>query len=247
MCNENTLKGLVKKATSYRSLAKLLGDVSHTTAKSLVLKFGLDTEHFKFGKKYQNTVGAVCNHLTILRVWREGSGKSLRWFCDCSCSCGKLTTRKRLDNVLKGRVISCGCSNLSKPTILAGGNGYFKGCGELRGSKLVQLKRGAQRRGLEFSVSKEYLWELFQEQGGKCALTGASICFGRVYYPHETTASLDRIDSSRGYVEGNLQWVLKDVNKIKKDLDQDYFIALCRMVSDHSRDHRQRLESLPLS
>lgn len=40
------------------------------------------------------------------------------------------------------------------------------------------------------------------------------------------TASLDRIDGARGYVEGNVWWVHKDVNVMKMDLEVDYFVDL---------------------
>lgn len=51
----------------------------------------------------------------------------------------------------------------------------------------------------------------------------------------EGTASLDRIDSSRGYVEGNVQWVHKDVNFMKQALSQERFVELCTLVAEKAR------------
>ena len=48
---------------------------------------------------------------------------------------------------------------------------------------------------------------------------------------------MDRIDSTKGYVEGNLQWVHKVVNKIKWDLDQEVFLSWCQRISHHTKDH----------
>lgn len=45
------------------------------------------------------------------------------------------------------------------------------------------------------------------------------------------TASLDRIDSSKGYVIGNVQWVHKTINTMKMDLANSEFIKLCQMVA----------------
>ena len=45
------------------------------------------------------------------------------------------------------------------------------------------------------------------------------------------TASLDRIDSSKGYILGNIQLVHRDVNRIKSDFEQDYFIKICKLIS----------------
>ena len=47
----------------------------------------------------------------------------------------------------------------------------------------------------------------------------------------ETTASLDRIDSTKGYVENNVQWTLKKINIMKNVFSQKEFIYLCNKVS----------------
>ena len=45
------------------------------------------------------------------------------------------------------------------------------------------------------------------------------------------TASIDRIDSDKGYYIGNIHWVHKAINKIKWDYTEPYFIELCEAVS----------------
>jgi hypothetical protein len=50
-----------------------------------------------------------------------------------------------------------------------------------------------------------------------------------------TTASLDRINSSLGYVEGNCQWVHKVINTMKMALSQDEFIYYCSLVCNHRK------------
>jgi len=46
------------------------------------------------------------------------------------------------------------------------------------------------------------------------------------------TASLDRIDSSKGYIEGNVQWVHKMVNMSKQQYTQEEFINMCIAVAN---------------
>lgn len=45
------------------------------------------------------------------------------------------------------------------------------------------------------------------------------------------TASLDRIDSSKGYIEGNIQWVHKDINFMKQEMDENSFFCWCGIIA----------------
>ena len=44
------------------------------------------------------------------------------------------------------------------------------------------------------------------------------------------TASIDRKDNSLGYVKGNIQWVHKDVNALKSNFKEKYFLKLCKLI-----------------
>jgi hypothetical protein len=48
-------------------------------------------------------------------------------------------------------------------------------------------------------------------------------------------ASLDRIDSSKGYIDGNVQWVHKEVNEMKMQATQNEFIEYCNLVAEFNR------------
>ena len=81
------------------------------------------------------------------------------------------------------------------------------------------MVRGARDRGIEVSVTFDYVASLFTPT---CALSGLRI--------DKESGSIDRIDSSLGYVEGNIQWVHKDVNKMKNNLSEDRMLELCRAI-----------------
>jgi hypothetical protein len=51
-----------------------------------------------------------------------------------------------------------------------------------------------------------------------------------------TTASLDRIDSSKGYIEGNVQWIHKHINKMKNNFNESYFIEICKKISQKNQN-----------
>lgn len=112
----------------------------------------------------------------------------------------------------------------------------WKGSENIHGKFMYVLKRIADKRKLDCSVNIDYLDNLLVMQKSKCALSGLDISLTTDDSEIERTASLDRIDSSKGYIEGNVQWVHKEINKIKQNLSQDRFIELCNLVSKYNED-----------
>lgn len=157
--------------------------------------------------------------LTVLRFvgYRKCSNQSHGVY-ECECECGRRRVF-RGGNVKDGSAASCGCVRRKSGAI--NGNRYH-----------TALRSGAKHRGIDFDLTVEYLDGLFVSQGARCNLSGVGIKLGA--RDEEATASLDRIDSSIGYVEGNVQWVHKDINRMKQAFGQDYFIDMCRKVVEHN-------------
>jgi hypothetical protein len=83
------------------------------------------------------------------------------------------------------------------------------------------------------NLTSEYLWNLFVLQSEKCALSGIDLTLPENYRPgwvRKHNLSLDRIDSSLGYIVGNVQWVCKDVNFMKQQLSEEHFISMCKLI-----------------
>jgi hypothetical protein len=107
----------------------------------------------------------------------------------------------------------------------------WKGVGDLSSDLFTTIKLNARDRKLDFDLDLEYLWNLFLSQERKCALSGLDIylnekCDEKKY----KTATLDRIDSKSGYIKGNVQWLHRDVNKIKNNLPEDYLFKICEKI-----------------
>jgi hypothetical protein len=109
----------------------------------------------------------------------------------------------------------------------------WNGVGEISGNTWNGILRGAKARKIEFSITKEYAWNLYLLQHRKCALSNEIIYFGATN-KSPSTASLDRIDSTKGYVEGNVQWLHKDVNIMKNRFTQERFLQLCKSIAEKS-------------
>lgn len=94
------------------------------------------------------------------------------------------------------------------------------------------IKGGADSRNLQFCITPQDAYEMFIKQDGKCALSGCSIYLNPEYRKgHIQTASLDRIDSTKGYLPNNIQWVHKDINKLKTNFGEKCFRSMCLAVA----------------
>lgn len=106
---------------------------------------------------------------------------------------------------------------------------------DFSGSHWARIKAGSRNRGLEFSILIEDSYNLFLAQEKKCKLSGVDITLYPLHCNQsDSTASLDRIDSSKGYVDGNIQWVHKCVNTMKQDMSDQEFIGWCKKISYHN-------------
>lgn len=85
-------------------------------------------------------------------------------------------------------------------------------------------RQHAKSRNREFTITLDDLFAVLLKQNNKCALTG-------VEFSSENKPSLDRIDSSKGYITDNIQFVLKDINVMKSNLEESRFIELCNLVA----------------
>lgn len=189
------------------------------------------------GKRNLYQPGEIYGLLTIKERWTEkcGKHKSKETICRCECQCGGLVTAPAR-YIANGHKQSCGCLRHVRNNKHHG----WKGHGEIGLSVWADIKAGAIRRArqIPFEITIEGVWDLFLKQNRKCAISGVPIQFSslnRKYCVEEHTASLDRVDSKKGYTLDNVQWVHKKVNLMKMTLPQDEFIQWCKIISEHQK------------
>lgn len=170
----------------------------------------------------KNIVGLRHHFLVALHPTERRVRNSIVWAF--ACDCGRIVYYTLAE--LRPRK-SCGCRWHRVGSDSAG----WKGCGDMPRSVWAVIQCGARIRRLPVEISLEECWNLFVTQDGKCALSGVHLQFGSARQRVERTASLDRIDSNRGYTSENVQWVHKTVNKIKRNLTIERFVYLCGLVA----------------
>jgi hypothetical protein len=173
--------------------------------------------------------GKVFGQLKVVKSTGGSRGGSKLW--ECLCKCGNTTyISTRHLNRSSRNITSCGC------LIRKAGKKHkdWNGVGDISGSWWTNrvTRTDHKRVPVEINITKEYAWKLFLKQKRKCALSGLDLVIS--INTNIGTASIDRIDSTKGYIKGNIQWVHKHVNYMKNKFDQDYFIEMCNKISNNN-------------
>jgi hypothetical protein len=187
--------------------------------------------------RMKNLADKKFNKLKVVSLNEEMTNKHNRMsaYWNCICDCGNECAVR--GNALRSNTTkSCGCEHYKKGKNHPG----FVGHEEIGGRYWNNLKKTAvEKRKLAFDITIQKAWALFLKQNRQCALTGTPLQF--LSNGISQTASLDRIDSRKGYLEGNVQWIHKDINFMKQEYQQDYFIELCEKVVAFSHSKSRQL------
>lgn len=86
-----------------------------------------------------------------------------------------------------------------------------------------------RKKERDFNITVEYLREVWDSQKGKCKISGVEMemPLGTVGFKSARpffAGSLDRIDSSQGYVVGNIQFICVGLNYMKNSWDNEEFL-----------------------
>lgn len=100
-------------------------------------------------------------------------------------------------------------------------------------------RRRVKGRSRECTITLQQLKEQWERQGGCCPYTGWELDSPDTttewnnYILHPRRASLDRIDSSLGYVPGNVQFVSVIANYAKNSFSERELLNFCKAVVDY--------------
>ena len=104
---------------------------------------------------------------------------------------------------------------------------------------LKTLRQRIKAKPKDFDLTVEHLKEIWDEQKGKCPFTGFDLEL-RTYASrrnfrdktlHIKSASLDRIDNSKGYVQGNVRWVSVMFNYARNTFSDEDVIEFAQAVT----------------
>jgi hypothetical protein len=219
--NMDDIEELLKSGIGIVAIAKQKG-FRHDVIQRHCLRNNID-----YGKKNQrlpDLTGSIFDNFKILSLDRIHDAGEKIWLAECKC--GKTFTIRTSKLKITP---SCGCSDSeSDPKFVQ----TFQEVPEWFWDK---FKKGATERNLEFTISTHELWEIFLSQDKKCVFSGVELYIPTKKSQRNFTASIDRIDSKKGYIVGNIQWVHKTINMMKMRMSNDELIQFCTLISEHKK------------
>jgi hypothetical protein len=175
---------------------------------------------------FQPKKGDKFNRLTFLNELNTINNKK-HWLCECECG---IIKSYDYYNIIKGDVKSCGCYHKDNVK-----NYNWTGYKDIPGRYWSVITSGAIKRNIDFLISIEYAWSIYEKQNRKCKLSNLPIDFETKNHKIKTfQASLDRIDNSKGYIVGNIQWIVKEINYMKNKIEESKFLYLCKKINDYN-------------
>ena len=179
-----------------------------------------------------NIKGKKFGLLTAVEQIKDKNNKTT-W--KCLCDCGNITTATAA-KLNYGHTKSCGCIVGRTHKHKTNKNHHcWRGYGNISGVTWKKITLSAKKRNLEINITIQDIWNLFLKQNGKCAISGVELYIAN-NYKEKSTASLDRIDSTKGYIYGNVQWVHINVNFMKQEFNQQLFIDWCNKINNHQKE-----------
>lgn len=112
-----------------------------------------------------------------------------------------------------------------------------------RRTNLTEFKwfmRVVRQRSKAFNIDEAYLRALWEGQDGKCPLTGWDLTLPKHSCDWHSDdnkyirASLDRIDSSKGYIKDNVRFIAVIANYCKNSFSDDEVKLFCKAVVENN-------------
>ncbi len=104
-------------------------------------------------------------------------------------------------------------------------------------SKLKAANTRDLSRVIPFDITLSYLFLIYEQQQGRCALSGRKMTLGQSdnALPGKDAMSIDRIEPALGYVKDNIRFVTHQVNIAKGRHSDDDLIELARNIVAHQK------------
>ena len=170
-------------------------------------------------------IGRKFERLTVLSLSHLDKRHRKHWLCLCDCGSVKAVQSGLLTS---GNTRSCGClaAEARRSQRLPGDRGVINHI-------ILQYKRHASDRGIQFSLDYDAVEELIRRPCHYCGDKAGNLKKTKNMTEGFRHNGIDRVDSSLGYVNGNVVPCCGLCNRAKRDMPRDVFIAWATRIAKH--------------
>ncbi len=194
---------------------------------------------------YKDLSGQIFSRLLVVRdSGKRSRVRNVLW--ECLCECGNIALVET-HSLLIGRTRSCGClqkehvrnlnSRKAKENGLKGIQNRVLKPDALKHTVFDQYVINAKSRNFLFSLSFEQALILFLAPCYYCGVEKSNT-IGRGIRAFQYNG-IDRVDSSKGYEEGNIVPCCRDCNFAKGKKSRDDFLAWAKRVAEYSEKRNE--------
>ena len=97
-------------------------------------------------------------------------------------------------------------------------------------ARFNDAKQRARKHNIYNDLTIKDLYELWNKQNGKCAISGIDMTTDSYAGRISTNISIDKINPLKGYTKSNIQLVCSAVNMMKGSMDMDEFLFFCKNI-----------------
>lgn len=154
------------------------------------------------GKKYWKT----------LYEFNKNINKNSDNFCSISCSSDCLTHKNRSEASI---LFDCYLNAIRKRSDIE--------------------KLNIARKNVSSDITVNDLYDIWKKQDGVCVYTGVKLILKNKRNTKEHNnfvASVDRIDSSKGYTKDNIQFISRTANLAKHTMSHEEMVEFCKIVAN---------------
>lgn len=102
-------------------------------------------------------------------------------------------------------------------------------------SGLREHFRRVKKRDKNYNITLDDLLEIWDKQNKICVYSGVKLNHPNDGGSNIFKASLDRIDSDKGYVKGNIQFISVVCNYAKNNMTHEEMLEFCKIISYNNK------------
>ncbi len=177
--------------------------------------------------------------IVVSFVERDKRGEPL-W--KCICDCGIIKEKVRHHGLVNGATTSCGCYHKEKVKDVSHLTWYDEQRRN-RDRKLIlarplynRYKTQAKRRGREFNLTFDEFIKYVFDNCNYCGTEPIAELKVHQYTGSILYNGIDRVDNSKGYIEGNVVTCCEICNRAKLMMTREEFLSWIDRVYKHQHD-----------